>query len=243
MIYFLPERIYNYILENKISDVLDKLNALSDKYNSFTTFEEYIKYSSLFIENEDNKKVYADIKSSIKEALRNKPNLLQEFEIISKDFIGEEYIHNIKALDDENYLALLIAFIDFNDSNKKCIVACHEMPFTVMTFKCIAENETQLGRYRSESDADPAALIGSHMNQISKNEKGSGIYWFSRLLESSGVKLCFGGHKHTYALSHPIKEKYSWTYNGVTKDSGTEIKLDGEEYTIVSQSDILAIVE
>ena len=119
MIYFLPERIYNYILENKISDVLDKLNSLSDKYNSFTTFEEYIKYSSLFIENEDNKKVYADIKSSIKEALRNKPNLLQEFEIISKDFIGEEYIHNIKALDDENYLALLIAFIDFNDSNKK----------------------------------------------------------------------------------------------------------------------------
>ena len=69
MIYFLPERIYNYILENKISDVLDKLNALSDKYNSFTTFEEYIKYSSLFIENEDNKKVYADIKSSIKEVL------------------------------------------------------------------------------------------------------------------------------------------------------------------------------
>ena len=119
MIYFLPERIYNYILENKISDVLDKLNALSDKYNSFTTFEEYIKYSSLFIENEDNKKVYADIKSSIKEALRNKPNLLQEFEIISKDFIGEEYIHNTKALDDENYLALLIVFIDFNDSNKK----------------------------------------------------------------------------------------------------------------------------
>lgn len=119
MIYFLPERIYNYILENKVSDVLDKLNALSDKYNSFTTFEEYIKYSSLFIENEDNKKVYSDIKSSIKEALKNKPILLQEFEIISKDFIGEEYIHNTKALDDENYLALLIVFIDFNDSNKK----------------------------------------------------------------------------------------------------------------------------
>lgn len=119
MIYFLPERIYNYILENKVSDVLDKLNALSDKYNSFTTFEEYIKYSSLFIENEDNKKVYSDLKSSIEEALKNKPILLQEFEIISKDFIGEEYIHNTKALDDENYLALLIAFIDFNDSNKK----------------------------------------------------------------------------------------------------------------------------
>lgn len=119
MIYFLPERIYNYILENKVSDVLDKLNSLSDKYNSFTTFEEYIKYSSMFIESEDNKKVYSDIESSIKESLKNKPNLLQEFEIISKDFIGEDYIHNTKALDDENYLALLIEFIDFNDSNKK----------------------------------------------------------------------------------------------------------------------------
>ncbi len=119
MIYFLPERIYNYILENKVSDVIDKLNALSDKYNSFTTFEEYIKYSSLFIENEDNKKVYSDIKSSIEESLKNELILLQEFEIISKDFIGEEYIHNTKALDDENYLAILIAFIDFNDSNKK----------------------------------------------------------------------------------------------------------------------------
>lgn len=119
MIYFLPERIYNYILENKVSDVLDKLNSLSDKYNSFTTFEEYIKYSSMFIESEDNKKVYSDIESSIKESLKNKPNLLQEFEIINKDFIGEDYIHNTKALDDENYLALLIEFIDFNDPNKK----------------------------------------------------------------------------------------------------------------------------
>lgn len=119
MIYFLPERIYNYMIKNKVSDVLDKLNSLSDKYNSFTTFEEYIKYSSLFIEDEDNKKVYSDIESSIKEALKDKPNLLQEFEIISKDFIGEEYIRNTNALDDENYLAMLIAFIDFNDSNKK----------------------------------------------------------------------------------------------------------------------------
>lgn len=119
MIYFLPERIYNYTVENKVSDVLDKLNSLSDKYNSFTTFEEYIKYSSLFIEDEDNKKVYSDIESSIKEALKDEPILLQEFEIISKDFIGEEYIRNTNALDDENYLAMLIAFIDFNDSNKK----------------------------------------------------------------------------------------------------------------------------
>lgn len=121
MIYFLPERIYNYLVENKVFSVLDKLNSLSDKYNSFTTFEEYIKYSSLYIEDDNNKQIYSDIEDSIKEALSDKPIFLQEFEIINKDIIGEEYIHNTKALDDENYLAMLIAFIDFNNPNKKDI--------------------------------------------------------------------------------------------------------------------------
>ena len=134
----------------------------------------------------------------------------------------EEYAANKTTEDGASYNKFTpiytLLWHAFNDSNKKCIVACHEMPFTVMTFKCIAENETQLGRYRSESDADPAALIGSHMNQISKNEKGSGIYWFSRLLESSGVKLCFGGHKHTYAITYPVRENYKYTieYNKAT---------------------------
>lgn len=129
MIYFLPERIYNYMTENKESDVLDKLNSLSDKYNSFTTFEEYIKYSSLFIEDADNKKVYTDIESSIREALKDNPILLQEFEIINKDTISEDYIHNTKALDDENYLAMIIAFIDFNDANKKDIYFAYMKTF------------------------------------------------------------------------------------------------------------------
>lgn len=119
MIYFLPERIYNYLVENKVTSILDKLNSLSDKYNSFTTFEEYIKYSSLFVEEDNNKQFYTDIDTSIKEVLKDKPILLQEFEIISKDCIGANYIYNTKALDDENYLAMLIAFIDFNDPAKK----------------------------------------------------------------------------------------------------------------------------
>jgi hypothetical protein len=104
----------------------------------------------------------------------------------------------------------------FNDTNKKCMVACHEMPFTVITHKCIAENGTQIIKYRSMSDTD--TLIGCHMNQISKNELGSATYWFSRLLESSGVKLCIGGHKHTYAITYPLRENYKYTieYNKST---------------------------
>ena len=59
------------------------------------------------------------IDDSIRNAIKDKPILLQEFDIISKSNISIDYIHNTKALDDENYLALLIAFIDFNDPNKK----------------------------------------------------------------------------------------------------------------------------
>ena len=63
-------------------------------------------------------------------------------------------------------------------------------------------------------------------------EKGSGTYWFSRLLESSGVKLCFGGHKHTYAITYPVRENYKYTieYNKATGSYDTVDKsslLDG----------------
>ena len=47
------------------------------------------------------------------------------------------------------------------------------------------------------------------MNQLDKTEN-RGTYWISRLLEHFECKLCIGGHKHTYALSYPIKEKYKW---------------------------------
>jgi hypothetical protein len=56
---------------------------------------------------------------------------------------------------------------------------------------------------------DGSGLLGSHMNQLDKTEN-RGTYWLSRLLEKFGCKLCIGGHKHTYALSYPIKEKYKW---------------------------------
>lgn len=119
----------------------------------------------------------------------------------------------------------------FNDSDKKCMVACHEMPFTVITHKCIAENAAQIQRYRSLSDASTAALIGCHMNQITSKELGAGIYWFSRLLESSGVKLCIGGHKHTYAITYPLRENYKYTieYN---KSTGQYINVDAKSSLI-----------
>jgi hypothetical protein len=119
MIYFLPERIYQYIKENNITDVLDKLTDISNKFNTFGTFKEYIQFFSTIIDYDNHKEEFDKIDDSIRNAIKDKPILLQEFDIISNSNISIDYIHNTKALDDENYLALLIAFIDFNDPNKK----------------------------------------------------------------------------------------------------------------------------
>lgn len=127
------------------------------------------------------------------------------------------------------YTLLWHAFNDINKNEKKCIAACHEMPFTVITQACCQEMKdttNMLSRYRSLSDAAaPGKLIGSHMNQIDPCEDGAGVFWFSRLLEYSGVKLCIGGHKHTYAITYPVREnyKYSITYkNGVYETNGDQ---------------------
>lgn len=119
MIYFLPERIYEYLVKSNASDTLDKLKSLSDKYNSFTTFEEYVNYSSIFTENDNNKETYAEIEESIRAALKDKAGLLQEFELFISNSIDENSISRDKVLDDENYLAMLISYIDFRNANDK----------------------------------------------------------------------------------------------------------------------------
>ena len=119
MIYFLPERIYQYIKKNNITDALDKLTDISNKFNTFSTFKEYIQFLSLIIDYDNHKEEFNKIDTSIRNAIKDKPILLQEFDIISQPNISKDYIHDTKALDDENYLVMLLTFIDFNDPNKK----------------------------------------------------------------------------------------------------------------------------
>lgn len=93
-------------------------------------------------------------------------------------------------------------------SKKNIIAVCHEMPFTVITNDHVAKNisDTELTTDRS---LNKSSLVGSHMNRMSSLDIKSN-YWFSRMLESFGVKLCIGGHKHTYACTHPVRELYMY---------------------------------
>ena len=107
-------------------------------------------------------------------------------------------------------------------SNKKVVFACHEIPFTVITQASLANFDADTMGYTRNYPNGPSSLLGSHMNQLHSGEN-RGTYWVSRLLEYFGCKLCIGGHKHTYALSYPIKENYQW----IDKDGVEHNSLDG----------------
>ena len=106
--------------------------------------------------------------------------------------------------------------------NKKIVFACHEIPFTVITQASLANFDKDTMSYTRNYPNGSSSLLGSHMNQLDANEN-RGTYWVSRLLEYFGCKLCIGGHKHTYALSYPIKENYQW----VDKDGVEHNSLGG----------------
>ena len=106
--------------------------------------------------------------------------------------------------------------------NKKIVFACHEIPFTVITQASLYNGDSNTMANTRNYPNGSSSLLGSHMNQLDSTEN-RGTYWISRLLEYFGCKLCIGGHKHTYALSYPIKENYQW----VDKDNVSHNSLDG----------------
>lgn len=103
-------------------------------------------------------------------------------------------------------------------NSKKVIVAMHEMPFTVIT-KVSLDNASNKKIPCTRNHPTAAGRLGSNVNQLTIDEK-NGIYWCSRLLEFFNCKLVIGGHKHTYALSYPIKEKYGWRERILNNDTG-----------------------
>lgn len=113
------------------------------------------------------------------------------------------------------------------EANKVITAACHEMPFTVVTNLNLENGAHNYNRSinctKKDNNYTPAtSIVGSHLNIIG-SEDTKGIYWFSRLLEYFKVKICIGGHKHTYAITRPLMENYKYTDNsGNTKYSAKD---------------------
>ena len=157
-------------------------------------------------------------------------NVQKWFGLCSK---GQKYINiytGIEVIADGNYAGdvdyfipiyeTIYAWLNSNNNERKVIVAMHEMPFTVIT-KVSLDNKSAKQIDQTRNYPLAKARLGSNVNQMDINET-RGIFWCSRLLEYFNCKLVIGGHKHTYALSYPIKEKYSWTYTGESVITGIE---------------------
>ena len=157
-------------------------------------------------------------------------NVQKWFGLCSK---GQKYINiytGIEVIADGNYAGdvdyftpiyeTIYAWLNSNNNERKVIVAMHEMPFTVIT-KVSLNNKSAKQIDQTRNYPLAKARLGSNVNQMDINET-RGIFWCSRLLEYFNCKLVIGGHKHTYALSYPIKEKYSWTYTGESVITGIE---------------------
>lgn len=116
------------------------------------------------------------------------------------------------------YTMIWRIFNNAKQKNKPVIPSMHEIPFTVITNESLLNTAKKVSRSLSNA----GALVGSHLNMISKNEVPAetktpkGTYWFSRLMEHFGVKLCLGGHKHTYTCSYPLRENYLYGPEGKT---------------------------
>lgn len=102
----------------------------------------------------------------------------------------------------------------------KVLVACHEMPFTVITNANLLSGNGQNLEIidRSLNGSTTGSLVGCHGNRLNSTDTKA-IYWFSRLLEYFNIKLVLGGHKHTYACTNPVREFYYYTKDGVQTNS------------------------
>lgn len=92
-----------------------------------------------------------------------------------------------------------------NNSGNWNIAYCHEMPFTIITNSVMSDFYDP---QKNDGKEVPSNNIrgGSRINMTTKaNDR----YWFSRFCQENNIRLVMGGHKHTQAISWPIKENYT----------------------------------
>lgn len=147
---------------------------------------------------------------------------------------------NIKG---EHYIYELL--YQWTNTSRTKIIACHEMPFTVITQSNLYNSTLWVDRSLNASNGN---LIGSHMNRPFSNSsqlhicRSKGLYWFSRLLEYRNIHYCIGGHKHTYAMTWPVRENYY--YKTSTSDTTWKHSLTDGPMTMNStlESDLVNFI-
>lgn len=93
------------------------------------------------------------------------------------------------------------------DSTRNNIAYMHELPF------CIVVGDSSTGVAVARTIANGSKLNNSFVDGVGKTPDSSddannfvGGCNFSEFFQTHNIKLCLGGHKHTYSLSYPTKE-------------------------------------
>lgn len=93
------------------------------------------------------------------------------------------------------------------DSTRNNIAYMHELPF------CIVVGDSSTGVATARTIANGSKLNNAFTDGIGKTPGSSdnassfvGGCNFSEFFQTHNIKLCLGGHKHTYSLSYPTKE-------------------------------------
>lgn len=96
------------------------------------------------------------------------------------------------------------------DSSRNNIAYMHELPF------CIVVGDSTTGIATPRTISNGSKLNNSFVDGVSKTpgssdsaESFTGGCNFSEFFQTHNIKLCLGGHKHTYSLSYPTKENIS----------------------------------
>ena len=180
------------------------------------------RYIPSFYKFETNGVMYIMCNSEITKTTCDKWYNLHSSDYVVNIYTGIEVKSNGEYIKSDTFTPLYETMYRWlkdnkDNKNKKVIVAMHEMPFTVITQSSLTNKDAKFIVSTRNHPNGKDARVGSNMNQLDRAEN-RGIYWCSRLLESFNCKLVIGGHKHTYALTYPIKEMYQWT---TIEDSAT----------------------
>lgn len=107
MLYYFPERIYNVLKHN--TDIMEEIDKISNVHLNANTMEECIITDSKTNYTDKSKEFFINLDNMIKDALSNKPILLEEYKINDSQYNIDEMItkYNTTETDIENKFYLL----------------------------------------------------------------------------------------------------------------------------------------
>lgn len=92
----------------------------------------------------------------------------------------------------------------------KCLVYMHEMPYTIITH------------------ATAVGTTGRSGSKLNTTKTDGMIFYWSRIFKEYGIRLAFGGHKHTYSMTRPVYDAPDGYINEETHTKASGANIWGE---------------